>query len=114
MQECRLVRSADLQTLYQHATDENLSKKDRDSYHSALAEMSTHLVNSPLYKLAYGANDIGVTLASAMDMMHAFKSGVLPHLLKVFTASMTTSVQVKMDDLVKKMFLPVCSMTILE
>lgn len=72
--------------------------------------MNTHLVDSPLYELDYGSNDIGATLATATDMMHAFELGVLPHLLKVFIASMTMSVQVKMDDLVqKKMFLPVRS-----
>jgi hypothetical protein len=63
----------------------------------APTEISTHLVDSPLYQLDYGSNDIGVTLATAMDMMHAFELGVLPHLLKVFTASMTMSVWVKMD-----------------
>jgi hypothetical protein len=109
MQECRLVRSTDLQTLYQRATDATLSQKERVSYHLAVTEMSTHLVDSPLYKLDYGSNDIGATLATATDMMHAFESGVLPHLLKVFTASMTMSVWVKMNDLAEKMFLLVRS-----
>ena len=106
MRECRLVRSTDLQTLYQRATDETLSNKERASYHSALTEMSTHLVDSPLYQLDYGSNDIGVTMATATDMMHAFESGILPHLLKVFMASMTMSVWVRMDELVEKLFLP--------
>jgi hypothetical protein len=76
------------------------SQKERVSYHLALTEMSTqHLVDSPLYELDYGSNDIRATLATATDMMHAFESGVLPHLLKVFTASMTMSVWVKMDGL---------------
>jgi hypothetical protein len=51
MQECRLVRSTDLQTLYQCATDATLSQKERVSYHLALTEMSTHLVDSTLYEL---------------------------------------------------------------
>jgi hypothetical protein len=67
------------------------------------------LCDISLSLMDYGSNDIGATLATATDMMHAFESGVLPHLLKVFTASMTMSVWVKMDDLVEKMFLPVCS-----
>ncbi len=71
--------------------------------------MSTHLVDSPLYQLDYGSNNIGVTLATATDMMHAFELGILHHLLKVFTASMTTSVWVKMDELVEKLFLPLHS-----
>ena len=102
-------RSSDLQTLYQRATDATLSKKERASYHLALMETSTHLVDSPLYQLDYGSNDIGATLATAMDMMHAFELGILQHLLMVFTASMTMSVQVKMDKLVEKLFLPLHS-----
>ena len=65
MRACRLVRSSDLQTLYQRATDATLSEKERVSYHLALTETSTHLVDSPLYQLDYGSNDIGATLATA-------------------------------------------------
>jgi hypothetical protein len=95
--------------LYQCATDATLSEKERVLHHLALTEMSTHLVDSPLYQLDYGSNNIGVTLATATDMMHAFKLGILHHLLKVFTASMTTSAWVKMDELVEKLFLPLHS-----
>ena len=109
MISCRMVRAGDLLTLHQRATDEDRTKKERKAYRLALTETSTHLVNGALYHLDYGSNDLGVTFATATDMMHCFESGIIPRLLKVFAASMTTSVKVEMDKLVEKLFIPIRS-----
>jgi hypothetical protein len=109
MWECPLIRSSDILTLYQRATSLSQSEQERKAYRLALAATSTHIVDGALYNLDYGSNDLGATFATPTDMMHACESGLFPGILKIFTSSMTTSVRVKMDMLVEKLFLPICS-----
>jgi hypothetical protein len=66
--------------------------------------MSTHWGNNILFRMSYGANKFGITLATPGDMMHACESGIIKYMNKVFVGSMSLSVQVKMDLLVEKLF----------
>ncbi len=67
----------------------------QDEYRGALAKMSMHLGDNILFKMMYGANKFGITLATPTDMMHASESGVIKYINKVFVASMPLSVHMK-------------------
>lgn len=109
MCSCLLIKYRNLHTLYQRATDMKRPQQERNKYFQALNDTSTHLVNNAYSGVDFGINDLGVTLATASDMMHLYESGFLPHLLKVFTSSMTDSIRVEVDRLVEKLFLPLRS-----
>jgi hypothetical protein len=70
----------------------------------ALGKMSTHVGDNILFDLEYGANKLGITLATPTDMMHACESGLIKYVDKIFVASMSLSVQVQVDLLIEKMF----------
>jgi hypothetical protein len=72
--------------------------------------MSTHWGNNILFRMSYGANKFGITLATPGDMMHACESGIIKYMNKVFVGSMSLSVQVKMDLLVEKLLWAIVSM----
>jgi hypothetical protein len=63
-----------------------------------------HLGDNILFKMTYGANKFGITLAMPTDMMHTSESGVIKYINKVFVASMPFSMQVKVDLLIEKLF----------
>jgi hypothetical protein len=66
--------------------------------------MSTHAGDNILFDLEYGANKFGIPLATPTDMMHACESRLIKYVNKIFVASMSLSVQVQVDLLIKKMF----------
>jgi hypothetical protein len=80
----------------------------QDEYRGALAKMSMHLGDNILFKMMYGANKFGITLAMPTDMMHASESGVIKYINKVFVASMPLSVHVKVNLLIEKLFVSNC------
>jgi len=109
MMPCQLVKMSDMQTLYQGATEEDRPEKERKAYRKEMKQTSTHVVDGALYHLDFGSNELGATLATPTDMMHACESGMFPRILSVFTSTMTTSVRVTMDAITEKMFLPIRS-----
>ena len=109
MCHCELVRMEHLKRLYALASDITLSKADRDRYRTALILMSQHYVDLIWFRVDFGCNPFGITLATASDLMHMFESGVLKYVLGVFIDSMTNSVRANLDDLLEKMFLPIRS-----
>jgi hypothetical protein len=77
--------------------DQSLSLKQCRAFRNALRDKLTHWGDDALFRLFYGANPFGATLASAIDMMHANESGKLMTFLKVYISSMPLSVQVEVD-----------------
>jgi len=68
---CLLVLSSHLHRLQCQSINEDLSKDEQDEYRGALAKMSMHLGDNILFKMMYGTNKFGITLAMPTDMMHA-------------------------------------------
>jgi hypothetical protein len=59
--------------------------------------------------LNYGRNPWGQFFACTVDSMHAFKAGVVVHVIKTFVAGMSTRTKGVVDDLVDKIFGKHCS-----
>jgi hypothetical protein len=76
-------------------------KKHRD----ALKATSTHFCDNALFRVDFGYNPLGVTLATPTDMMHLFESGTIPRVLRSLVQSMSNSVQGQVDDLIEELFL---------
>jgi hypothetical protein len=79
-------------------------ERERRHYLKALTNTSTHVCDNAFSKLDFGYNPFGITLATPLDMMHAFESGIIPRVLKCFVASMGMTVHVTVDNLIEDMF----------
>ena len=101
---CPLIKASMLKSLYDKSVDQSLTLRQRKAFRNALKDTSTHWGDDALFRLHYGANPFGATLATAVDMMHANESGIIKTFLKVFVGSMPLSVQVQVDTLVEKLF----------
>jgi hypothetical protein len=85
MRACELVKMSDMQTLHQGATEDDRPENERKVYCKELKQTSTHVINCTLNHLDFGSNELGATLATQTDMMHACESGMFPRILSVFT-----------------------------
>jgi hypothetical protein len=91
-----------LDQLYVGATQPTPTReleRERRHYLMALADTSTHVCDNAFSKLDFGYNPFGITLATPLDMMHAFESGIMPRVLNWFVASMGTTVRVAVNNL---------------
>ena len=104
MRCCPLVVGSHIHRLQTKSADVSLGNAERKKYRDALAKMSSHAGSSVLFELDYGANKFGITLATPTDTMRACESGVVKCVDKVFVASMPLSVQVRVDELIEKIF----------
>jgi hypothetical protein len=104
---CPWMVGEHLERLYAGATQPAPTKeleRERRRYLQALADTSTHVCDNDFSKLDFGYNPFGITLATPLDMMHAFESGIMPRVLNCFIASMGTTVCVAVNDLIEDMF----------
>ena len=106
---CSLVRMRDLESLQNGAADLDKSEKERNKYRHALKLMSSHYVDNAFFSVDFGSNHLGVTAATAPDMMHITESGIFKYLLNVFIDSMPNGTKAKVDALVEKLFVPIRS-----
>jgi hypothetical protein len=106
---CSLVHMRDLETLQKGAANPNTSEKECNKYHNALRLMSSHYVDNAFFSVDFGSNHLGVTAATAPDMMHVAESGIFKYLLNVFIDSMPNATKAKVDTLVEKLFVPIRS-----
>jgi hypothetical protein len=116
MHDCLWVRMVDQQSLNQKIAQltepsPNESNKDRKSrlksrkeYLEALNGMSAHHCDNAFFDVCFGHNPYSIMLATPSDMMHLFESGILKRVCQSFTASMSTSVQVDVDNLMEDIF----------
>ena len=116
MRRCPWVRMADQKALNDKVAElsiepPNESNKDRAArlrkrkeYTKALDDMSAHLCDNALFDINFGHNPFGAMLGTPSDMMHLYESGVLKRVLQTFTDSMSTNVQVGVDDLMEDLF----------
>jgi hypothetical protein len=101
---CLLIKASMLKSLYDKSVDHSLMLRKWRAFRNALKDTSTHWGDDALFRLHYGANPFGATLATAVDM-HANESGIIKMFLKVFVGSMPLLVQVEVDALVEKLFI---------
>jgi hypothetical protein len=104
---CPWMVGEHLERLYAGATQRAPTReleRERRCYLQALTDTSTHVCDNAFSKLDFGYNPFGITLATPLDMMHAFESGIMPRVLNCFIASMGTTVRVAVDDLIEDMF----------
>jgi len=73
---CSLVRMRDLETLQKGAANRNTSEKERNKYRNALRLMSSHYIDNAFFSVDFGSNHLGVTAATAPDMIHILSSRV--------------------------------------
>jgi hypothetical protein len=106
---CSLVRMHDLETLQKGAANPNTSEKECNKHHNALRLMSSHYIDYAFFSVDFGSNHLGVTAATAPDMMHIAESGIFKYLLNVFIDSMPNATKAKVDTLVEKLFVPIRS-----
>jgi hypothetical protein len=99
----------DLETLQKGAANPNTSEKECNKYRNALRLMSSHYVDNAFFSVDFGSNHLGVTTATAPDMMHIAESGIFKYLLNVFIDSMPNATKAKVDALVEKLFVPIRS-----
>ncbi len=103
---CPWMVGEHLDQLYAGATQPTPTReleRERRHYLKALAYTSTHVCDNAFSKLDFGYNPFSITMATPSDMMHAFISGIMPHVLNCFVASMGTTVCVTVDDLSEDM-----------
>jgi hypothetical protein len=104
---CPWMVGEHLDQLYAGATQLTPTReleRERRRYLKALADTSTHVCDNAFSKLDFGYNPFGITLATPLDMMHAFESGIMPRVWNCFVASMRMTVHVAVDDLIEDMF----------
>ena len=68
-----------------------------------MQQMSIHVVDNAWYSLNFGAN--GIFAATATNLMHLFKLGILPcYTVIVFVRSMTPTIRSDFDELANQLF----------
>jgi hypothetical protein len=79
-------------------------EKEMKQYMAALDAMSAHHCDNAFFDIKFGHNPFGITLATPLDMMHLFKSGIVKHVCQTFVDSMSTDVRVQVDNLMETLF----------
>jgi hypothetical protein len=108
MHDCKWIRPLDLESIYKKATEEGETREQKmeiKKHRDALKATSTHFCDNALFRVDFGYNPLGVTLATPTDMMHLFELGTIPRVLRSFVQSMSNSVQGQVDDLIEELFL---------
>jgi hypothetical protein len=70
-------------------------------YMAILDAMSDHHCDNAFFDVKFGHNPFGITLATPLDMMHLFESGIVKHVCQMFVDSMSTDVRVQVDNLME-------------
>ena len=83
---------------------EDPGKEDDVILRENLKAVSTIRCDSIMFDLNYGRHQWGQFFACTVDLMHAFESGVVVHVIKAFVSGMSTKTQGKVDDMVDHMF----------
>jgi hypothetical protein len=65
---CPLIKASMLKSLYDKSVDQSLMLRQRKAFRNALKDTSTHWGDDALFRLHYGANPFGATLATAVDI----------------------------------------------
>jgi hypothetical protein len=81
-----------------------LHLKERKEYLEALDGMSAHHCQNAFFDIRFGHNPFAIMLAMLSDMMHLYKSDILKQVCQSFTDSMSTNVQVDIDNLMEDLF----------
>jgi hypothetical protein len=71
---------------------------------AALDAMSAHHCDNVFFDIKFGHNPFGITLATPLDMMHLFDSGIVKCVCQTFVDSMSTDVRVQVDNLMETLF----------
>jgi hypothetical protein len=69
-------------------------EKEMKEYMAALDAMSAHCCDNAFFDIKFGHNPFGIMLATPLDMMHLFESGIVKHVCQTFVDSMSTDVRV--------------------
>jgi hypothetical protein len=108
MHDCKWIRALDLESIYKKAAQEGETRDQKmeiKKHQDALKATSTHFCDNALFRVDFGYNPLGVTLATPTDMMHLFESGTIPRVLRSLVQSMSNSMQGQVDDLIEELFL---------
>jgi hypothetical protein len=108
MHDCKWIRALDLESIYKKAAREGETREQNieiKKHREALKATSTHFCDNALFRVDFGYNPLGVTLATPTDMMHLFELGTIPRVLRSLIRSMSNSVQGQVDDLIEELFL---------
>jgi hypothetical protein len=63
-------------------------------YIATLDAMLAHHCDNAFFDIKFGHNPFGIMLATPLDMMHLFKSGIVKRVCQTFVDSMSTDVRV--------------------
>jgi hypothetical protein len=73
-------------------------------YMATLDAMLAHHCDNAFFDIKFGHNPFGITLATPLDMMHLFESGIVKHVCQTFVDSISTDVRVRVDNLMETLF----------
>jgi hypothetical protein len=79
-------------------------EKEMKEYMAALDAMLAHHYDNAFFDINFGHNPFGITLATPLDMVHLFESGIVKHVCQTFVDSMSTNVRVGVDNLMETLF----------
>jgi hypothetical protein len=79
-------------------------EKKMKEYMAALDAMLAHHCDNAFFDMKFGHNPFGIMLATPLDMMHLFKSGIVKHVCQTFVDSMSTNIRVRVDNLMETLF----------
>jgi hypothetical protein len=71
-------------------------EKEMKRYIHALDAMSDHRCDNVFFDIKFGHNPFGIMLATPLDMMHLFESGIVKHVCQTFVDIMSTNVRFKL------------------
>jgi hypothetical protein len=73
-------------------------------YMATLDAMLAHRCDNAFFDLKFSHNPFSITLATPLDMMHLFKSGIVKRVCQTFVDSMSTDIRVQVDNLMETLF----------
>jgi hypothetical protein len=79
-------------------------EKEMKEYMAALDAMLAHHCDNAFFDMKFGHNPFGITLATPLDIMHLFESGIVKRVCQTFVDSMSTNVRVQVDNLMETLF----------
>jgi hypothetical protein len=71
---------------------------------ATLDAMLAHHCDNVFFNIKFSHNPFGITLATPLDMMHLFESGIVKRVCQTFVDSMSTNVKVRVDNLMETLF----------
>jgi hypothetical protein len=69
-------------------------EKEMKKYMATLHAMLAHHCDNAFFDMKFGHNPFAITLATPLDMMHLFESGIVKRVCQTFVDSMSTNIRV--------------------